>query len=286
MVLGDSPLVMRNAQIDGNRTTTTSASSADVGPSGSALELDGPGTISNTSILGNIVKSMSPGGVAATNGGLAVLNFTGDPKLVTVQNSVVSRNITEAHSSTGSATVHGGAVFNNSLLLMRNVRVSDNMGQAEGPTGAAQGGGVWNGVDVSGPPVQLTIDHTSVTNNVLTGSRGISLQGGGLFTTSPITLTHTLIALNGRTSASGVQAARSQSVETCGDLVIDTSPQQRPGQAPEQARRRVIGRATTVTPYSPDGRACANCRPRAGRETDAGTRVPSPQTTQSRTDGS
>ena len=195
MILGDSPLVMRNSQLDNNRTTTTAATSVDAGPSGSALELDGPGTISNTSILGNIAISTSPGGAAATNGALAVFNSTGDPKLVTVQDSLVSRNLTAAHSATGSATVLGGAVFNSSLLLMRNVQVSDNIGRADGPAGGAQGGGIWNGVAVSGP-VQLTIDHTRVTNNVLTGSRDISLQGGGLFTTSPVTLTNTIIALN------------------------------------------------------------------------------------------
>ena len=38
--------------------------------------------------------------------------------------------------------------------------------------------------------------NTSVTRNVLQGSAGISLQGGGLFTTSPVTLTNTQIALN------------------------------------------------------------------------------------------
>jgi hypothetical protein len=196
MIVNDSPLVMKNTRIDGNRTTTTSATSADLGPSGSAIELDDGGTISNTTIQDNISLSVSPTGVASTTGALAVLNFSGSPKLVTVQNSVIRGNITESTSTTGSATVLGAAVFNNSLLLMRNVKVSHNAGRAEAPTGAAQGGGIWNGVDLSGPPVQLTLENTSVTKNALEGSPGISLQGGGLFTTSPVTLTNTLIAWN------------------------------------------------------------------------------------------
>lgn len=194
--VGDSPLVMRNTQVDGNRSKTTSATTTDVGATGDAIELDGPGTISDTRIVGNRSTSVSPGGAAAAAGALGVFNFNGDPKLVVVRNSVITGNVTEARTATGSATVLGGGVFNNSLLLMRSVRVSGNVGRAHGPNGAAQGGGIWNGVDVSGPPVQLTLKNTRVTRNLLTGSSGISLQGGGLFTTSPVTLTNTRIARN------------------------------------------------------------------------------------------
>ena len=70
------------------------------------------------------------------------------------------------------------------------------MGTATGPGGAAQGGGIWNGVDVSGPPVRLTLARTAVTRNSLSGSPGISVQGGGLFTTLPATLTDSLITGN------------------------------------------------------------------------------------------
>ena len=53
MLVGDSPLTMRNTQITGNQVTDTVATAADVGPGGSALELDGGGTITNTRIIGN-----------------------------------------------------------------------------------------------------------------------------------------------------------------------------------------------------------------------------------------
>lgn len=199
IIIGDSPLTMRNANIDRNRTITAAATSADIGPSGTAIELDGPGTISDTRIDDNFATSSSHDGAAATNGGLAVFNFTGNPQSVTVEDSVINGNITQARSSTGSASVLGGAVFNNSLLLMRDVSVSDNVARAEGPTGVAQGGGIWNGLDaITGalPPVQLTLKNTEVTENALSGSPGITLQGGGLFTTSPVTLTNTTIDRN------------------------------------------------------------------------------------------
>ena len=198
-----SPLFLRNSAVDDNTSSTTSLTSVDVGPAGSAIELDGGGTITNTTIDDNLATSTSSGGRADTNGGLAVLFFPGlgSPQLVTVANTVIKGNITKSVSTSGSATIEGGGVFNNSLLSMRNVQISDNVEQATGPTGAAQGGGVWNGVDVTGPPVQLTLVNSSVTRNLLVGSAGVSLQGGGLYTTfadssGDLTLTNTQIAFN------------------------------------------------------------------------------------------
>jgi hypothetical protein len=49
---------------------------------------------------------------------------------------------------------------------------------------------MWNGVDLFGPPVELTLENTSVTQNVLEGSPGISLQGGGLLTNLTVTHRH------------------------------------------------------------------------------------------------
>jgi hypothetical protein len=203
MIVGYSPLVMRNTQIDDNRSTTTELTSTDVGPAGSALELDGGGTISGTRIDGNFAISTSPGGLADTNGGLAIFYFgnPGGAHLVTVRNSDISGNVTDSFSTTGSAQIEGAAVFNNSLLVMRNDHVSDNVGRAEAPTGVAQGGGMWNGVDAStgaSPPAQLTLVNASVTDNVLEGRAGVTLQGGGIFTASPatLTLTNTRIRFN------------------------------------------------------------------------------------------
>ncbi len=196
MLVGDSPLAMRNTIISGNRVSSTSLTSVDVGPGGSALELDGGGLITNTRITDNTSTAISQTGAAQVNGALAVLDFSDDPKLVTVRNSVISGNTAIASSTSGSATVLGAGIFNNSLLALENVRISGNVGRATGPSGDAQGGGIWNGVLLSGPPVELTLDHTLVTHNVLTGAPGVSVQGGGMFTTAPVTLRKSAIVLN------------------------------------------------------------------------------------------
>lgn len=194
--VGDSSVIVDGTVISHNRSAATAVTSAGVGSSGSAVELDGAGVISSSRIVGNIATSTSANGAAATTGGLAVLNFSGDAKLVTVQNTVIADNLTEAFSEKGSATVQGGGVLNNSLLLMRNVQVTGNVGRAQGPRGAAQGAGIWNGVDLSGPPVRLTLEDTSVTRNVLVGPAGIRRRGAGLYTTLPVGLLHVQIKQN------------------------------------------------------------------------------------------
>ena len=81
MLVGDSPLIMRDTQITGNDVTYTVATTADVGPGGSTLELDGGGTTTNTRITGNRSTAISADGVAAVNGALAILDFSGNPSL-------------------------------------------------------------------------------------------------------------------------------------------------------------------------------------------------------------
>jgi hypothetical protein len=197
MNVGDSPLTMRNSTISDNKLFSNVATTADTGAAGNAIELDGGGTISNTRITGNSTTIVSPGGVAGNAGaGLVMLNFNNDARLVTVRSSVISDNTAIARTSAGTATSQGAGVFNDSLLDLDGVAVSGNTGQAIGPTGVAQGAGIWNGTDISGPPVQLSLDHTVVTRNTLTGTPGITLQGGGLFTELPVTLSHSLIARN------------------------------------------------------------------------------------------
>jgi len=153
--------------------------------------------IATTLIDGNSAVSSSQGGNVSASNGLAVLNFSDhDPLLLTVSRTVISRNTATATSKTGSASVLGAGVFNNSLLALQNVTIVGNVGKASGPTGTLQGGGIWNGVDLSGPPVELSLDHTAVTHNQLTGSPGMTLQGGGIFTTEPVTLSHSTVAGN------------------------------------------------------------------------------------------
>ena len=196
MLVGDSKLTMSDSNISGNKVSATMATTADTGPAGTTLELDDGGRISDTSITDNTTAVESARGVAGNAGaGLAVYNFSNDPRLVTVSGGVIGGNYATARTLRGSATVQGVGVLNNSLLDLRGVRVTHS-GRATGPACVAQGGGIWNGVLLSGPPVKLTLAHTAVTRNAVTGSKRITVHGGGLFTTSPVTLTQSLIARN------------------------------------------------------------------------------------------
>jgi hypothetical protein len=191
MLIGASPLFMRDSQVNHNLTATTAQTVADVSPVGDALEIDGWGTIVGTSVDGNVATTVSPGGVAGTTGGLGVF----DTDLLTVKNSTISDNVTLARSDTGSASVLGAGVFNNTLLTMDHVVVSHNTGRASGPDGIAQGGGIWNGDLITGPPA-LTLLNSIVVGNTLETSPGIPRQGGGVFTTFPVVRVNTLIAGN------------------------------------------------------------------------------------------
>jgi hypothetical protein len=195
MIVGVSALTMRDVSVSFNRTLTSNATTADFGPNGGPLEIDSAGSLTRVSMIGNVSKTSSPGD-AAIIGGVSIFSFDDDPQLVTIRDSVFSGNTAEADSTSGSVQALGGGVFNNTLVDMRNVQVSDNRLFANGASGEAQGGGIWNGVDLSGPPVELTLTHSSVTRNVAAGTSGVAASGGGLFTNTPVTLLGTRIALN------------------------------------------------------------------------------------------
>ena len=182
---------MSNSVIADNRvnsaTLTGSQGNAEGDTGGGALL----GTITNTRISGNTVTVSSAAGDAfAAIGGL--LQFG------SLTNSVVSNNHLHASSPTGSVSVIGaGVIVAEHTLTLRNTTVSGNTGDASGPSGFARGGGIYDGpfFDIAGSP--LVLMNSSVTGNVLTGSAGITLQGGGLYIQNqPLTLTHSVIAGN------------------------------------------------------------------------------------------
>jgi hypothetical protein len=66
--------------------------------------------------------------------------------------------------------------------------ISHNRGTASGPARFARGGGIWNEVLFFEPPVELALELHRRGHNVLAGSPGITVQGGGLFTAFPVAL--------------------------------------------------------------------------------------------------
>jgi hypothetical protein len=142
------------------------------------------GTIDNTRLTGNSVTVSSVAGSANVSAGAAILTGT-------MTNSVVSANSLHATSPNGSIRVAGGGLeVVGGPLTLRNTVVSGNKGAAQGLTGAAQGGGI----AADGGPLNLI--ESSVIHNALSGSAGIALQGGGLYLTNPLTLTHSIISGN------------------------------------------------------------------------------------------
>ena len=131
------------------------------------------------------------------------LDFDGNPQPVVLLNSRISNNRARAVSHSGTATVQGAGIINNSLLELRHVAVTRNTGQIDAPAGSAQGGGIWNGVLLSGPPVQLTLHDSTITDNALTANPNLAVQGGGLYTTLPVTLDQSHIADNSPNDCSG-----------------------------------------------------------------------------------
>jgi hypothetical protein len=193
--IANGPLRLRNSRVEGNVSADATGTASFVGPSGSAVEVDGPAAITNTDILNNSATDTSPDDAQISNG-LAVLPGDNPPPLVTVTDSRITGNSSTATGG-NSAEALGGGVFNNGNLTLRGVEVSGNSLAANGPQGVSQGGGIWNGAYLVGPPVDLALQDSSVTENTLTGSSGITLQGGGLFTPGfPITLTDTPIEHN------------------------------------------------------------------------------------------
>lgn len=195
MFVTDGALTMTGSLISGNRSVAKTGFSEGIGFSGGTLEADGGGTISNVRIRDNFSSTDSPHSAAGVSGALGVF---GNSHLLTVQDSTITRNTAVATSATGSADVQGTGVFNDGLLTLVNDTVRGNSGTATGPSGTAQGGGIWNGTNLTGPPVRLTLSHTAVARNSVAGSHGVKVQGGGLFSAPPatVTVTGSVIALN------------------------------------------------------------------------------------------
>lgn len=202
---GDGRLVLRDSTITNNRTIAHVGSTADVGPSGSAIDVAGQATIARTRISGNTTVVTSRSGEAGASGA-GVYSFGGGAQPVVIRDSVISDNTAIASSTAGSAYVVGAGILNDGRLVLRDDQIANNNGVVRAPTGLAHGGGIWNGSFFNPPPIELTLEGTSVTGNRLQGSSGIEVQGGGLFTFFPVTLRDSRIAGNAPDDCVGCDA--------------------------------------------------------------------------------
>ncbi len=189
----DGPIVLRDSTVSDNSAAGTTAGGRADADSG-AGEINVDATISNTRFTGNSVTATSSAGVAHGAGG-GILTAASEG--MRISDSVVIGNRVTATTTSGSSTVDGGGIANIGVLTLRNASVSDNSGTASGPDGAIRGGGIFVGSVPDGPPSpRLSLVDSAVTHNTLTASPGITVQGGGLFTLFPVTLTDSVIAQN------------------------------------------------------------------------------------------
>jgi hypothetical protein len=149
------------------------------------------GTISNTHFTGNTVTVASAAGDATAFAG-AIIDFG------TITNGVISDNQVDASSPSGTVFAAGAIVVDEPGVTLRNGEVSGNTAVANGASGSAQGGGIFDAPIADGPPGgPLKLLNSGVTGNALSGSPGIALQGGGLYIDNkPLTMTHSFIANN------------------------------------------------------------------------------------------
>jgi hypothetical protein len=194
-ILAQGPLTLSDSAVEHNHVSASLSSSSggfmftDAG----GVEVDGVATITNTRIVANSLEASAPAGtVIAVGGGLAVGFHNG----VTVRNSLIARNTVAAASAGGTPIGAGGGVENNGVLTLKRTLVVGNSAVATGPSGIVHGGGISNETFPGDSPPILTLTDSVIAANRLSASPGVTPQGGGLFTDSPVTMTRTVIAGN------------------------------------------------------------------------------------------
>lgn len=196
LLAGNSTVTIDRTDVSHNSGFANVATDADAGFSGTAVEFDGPAHVTRSRISDNCATSVSQTGPVGVNGGLGVFDYSNNPRQVTVTDSAITGNRSYAYSAKGAATGTGGGVINNSRLDLDGVTVSGNSVSTGGPAATAQGGGIWNGVLLSGPPVQLRISHSRITGNTVSTTPGGKSHGGGLYTSAPFTQSTTIVTGN------------------------------------------------------------------------------------------
>ena len=186
-----------NTVINGNRATARNDNAAGLANAfAGGIAAEGPLLLERSIVSHNVARSVSAGDGVADGGGLEV---TGQ---ATIRDSVIARNRAVAEAA-GAAAAIGGGLANAGQLTLERTLVLDNSASATGAGGllpfglpsAVLGGGIWNG-SFGGDPPQLTLTHSAVLGNRLSGPSGFLIQGGGLYTDFPVTLTKTPIAGN------------------------------------------------------------------------------------------
>jgi hypothetical protein len=179
-----------NSAISGNHVTATSTVN-DTGAFAGGILAEGTMTLSGSSVDRNGITVNAPGNAFADGGGIEVDGTAAITKTLIVANTVA------AVGTASGAFVQGGGLANVGTTTLQQTLVLGNSVFASGPTGVAQGGGIWNATFNPGDPLpSLTLVNSAVTGNSVKASGGITPQGGGIFSIVPVTLTRTLVVGN------------------------------------------------------------------------------------------
>jgi hypothetical protein len=193
---GSTALTLESTSLDDNTVDVHVPDTSGSGPSGpAALELDNAATVRNVRLTGNATHVTADSGDAGAIGALAV--FLDTSVTQSIANADVSDNEATATAPHGAAAVAGAGILNNGPLVLANAGVDRNHAAATGVSGFAQGGGIWNAELFAGPTSSLTLQSSHVVGNVVSGSSGILLQGGGIFSLGfPLTLQASVVEHN------------------------------------------------------------------------------------------
>ena len=149
------------------------------------------GTITGTRFTHNTLTVSSAAGDATASGGAAILSGS-------LTDSVVNGNRVIAHSRHGTVTLAGAGIQAGDFeLTLHSTDVTHNTGVAFGSSGTVHGGGISDSPVPEGPPGgPLSITGSHITGNKLRASPGITVSGGGVFSTYPVDLNDSVIARN------------------------------------------------------------------------------------------
>ena len=192
-------LVIRDTTITGNRTEAAILSEDMPGTNvnccfGDVVELDSAGIVTRTTIAHNTNVVSVKRGTAVLIG--TVFSGNADPKPLVITDSVIDHNSNRVTNANGATWAAGGGLTNGGTAVLRHTRISDNTLTAIGKSGFARGGGIWNGVWPNLHARLTLTGRTVVSGNVLRGSSGIALEGGGLYAGLPVKVVQARITGN------------------------------------------------------------------------------------------
>ncbi len=156
------------------------------------IDDDGSLLLNDSTVSRNVVHATAPSGTLALGieGGIQV-----GGSLIAHASRIVE-NVAVATSVGGFAAATGGGLDNLGQTTLAGTVVSGNRVAADGAFGVAHGGGISNfTLDPTNPP-RLKLLNSSITDNGVRASVGITPEGGGLWTDAPVVLVRTVITGN------------------------------------------------------------------------------------------